>query len=361
MSMEVFVGGRDPAWAARGPVVSADAPAEESGNGVPGTAGLLSSDEPSVRWKVHVRVLGEDPSSLAIRRLQGQVRRSERVHLLLSAHQEARPPVYAKWCGAHWVLAALADLGYPSGDPDLAPLRDSVLEAWLHARYFSEESSAQLRDRRSSARGQSPPLRASQQGSALLSIVRLGLDDGRGARLVERLLHWQWPDGGWNCDVRPAAASSSVHETLLPMRGLTAYAQAHSDSSARDAACRAAEVLLSRRLAFGRSDGRLIDRNWARLRTTRPTGLRRPRGAQGPPVRQALPKPTRGARPPWTSCRASSCPRVAGPLMTGTTRQGTPRGYHRDHVDWGGSSTRRMNEWVTADALMVLAAAGRPL
>ena len=32
---------------------------------------------------------------------------------------------------------------------------------------------------------------------------------------------------------------------------------------------------------------------------------------------------------------------------------------HHDCVDWGGSSTRRANEWVTADALTVLGAAGR--
>ena len=30
-----------------------------------------------------------------------------------------------------------------------------------------------------------------------------------------------------------------------------------------------------------------------------------------------------------------------------------------DYVDWGGTSIRRMNEWVTADALSVLKAAGR--
>jgi hypothetical protein len=32
---------------------------------------------------------------------------------------------------------------------------------------------------------------------------------------------------------------------------------------------------------------------------------------------------------------------------------------HHDWVDWGGTSTRRANPWVTADALAVLAAAGR--
>jgi hypothetical protein len=30
-----------------------------------------------------------------------------------------------------------------------------------------------------------------------------------------------------------------------------------------------------------------------------------------------------------------------------------------DNVDWGGTSKLRMNPWVTADALLVLTAAGR--
>jgi hypothetical protein len=32
---------------------------------------------------------------------------------------------------------------------------------------------------------------------------------------------------------------------------------------------------------------------------------------------------------------------------------------HGDYVDWGGVSSRRMNPWVTADALAVLVKAGR--
>jgi hypothetical protein len=32
---------------------------------------------------------------------------------------------------------------------------------------------------------------------------------------------------------------------------------------------------------------------------------------------------------------------------------------YNDHVDWGGVARNRPNEWVTADALAVLAAAGR--
>ncbi|MFC1706487.1 hypothetical protein ACFL59_06640 [Planctomycetota bacterium] len=37
----------------------------------------------------------------------------------------------------------------------------------------------------------------------------------------------------------------------------------------------------------------------------------------------------------------------------------TARGSGQEHVSWGGVNRRRMNEWITADALLVLRAAGR--
>jgi len=40
-------------------------------------------------------------------------------------------------------------------------------------------------------------------------------------------------------------------------------------------------------------------------------------------------------------------------------RTSTDIALHNDCVDWGGTSTRRANPWVTADALAVLRAAGR--
>ena len=67
----------------------------------------------------------------------------------------------------------------------------------------------------------------SQHGNALLAVIRLGLVDDRAPRLVERLLHWQWPDGGWNCDRDPAADTSSFMETLPPMRALAAWCGTH--------------------------------------------------------------------------------------------------------------------------------------
>lgn len=39
---------------------------------------LLHSDEPSIRWKVMVGVVGEDPASGKIRDLQEEIRKSPR-------------------------------------------------------------------------------------------------------------------------------------------------------------------------------------------------------------------------------------------------------------------------------------------
>ena len=91
---------------------------------------LLASDEASVRWKVRVNVLREDPRSDSIRKLQEEVRASPRVKALLSERgPDGAIPFhpYGKWYGAHWVLATLADIGYPPEDESIRPLAEQVL------------------------------------------------------------------------------------------------------------------------------------------------------------------------------------------------------------------------------------------
>ena len=341
---------------------------------------LLASDEPSVRWKARVGVLGEDPDSVAIRRLRAQVRRSERVRRLIEGHHQAPPPAYAKWGGAHWVLAALADLGCPAGERDLRPLADEVLSAWLEPRYFRECGSARGRSRAVPVLDGRARRCASQQGSALLSVVRLGLDDGRAAHLVERLLHWQWPDGGWNCDLRPGAATSSVHETLLPMRGLAAYAEAADDDAARTAAAAASEVFLTRRVAWRRHSGHPLSADamklhhpayWhydvlAGLVGLSDLGLLNdPRcadaidllaGLRGLGETRLLDDPR--CVPALDLLQALELPGGGWPAHHRYYTTGRATSGH-DYVDWGGASATRMNPWVTADALTVLRAAGR--
>jgi hypothetical protein len=325
----------------------------------------LVSDEPSIRWKLRANVQGEDPESPSMRALQTEVGESPRVRRLLDRHLGAKAghatPAYAKWQGAHWVLHALADLGYPPGDPALEPLRDHVIETWLDPIfYFDFEADAKA----DAYRVRGVPVMngrhrrcASQQGNALLAVIRLGLVDDRAPRLVERLLHWQWPDGGWNCDKDPTADTSSFMETLPPMRALAAWAALTGDVEAERAAQRATEVFLERRLFKRRSDGRVIHPEFTKLHYPLYwhydllAGLKAiaelgrigdPRCADAVDLLESKWLPDRG----W-------------PAEAKYYTHSTTVALGNDDVDWGGTSGRRSNPWVTVDALAVLGVSGR--
>src|SRR2546430_11404875 len=132
---------------------------------------LLGSADPSIRWKTHVHVLGEEPDSKSIRWLREEIRSSPTVRALLSRRDQLGRPgtrrqVYYKWQGLHWVLASLADLGYPEGDESLHPLRERVLELWLGPSYFHEFAA---RTEAEAYGGQAvPPMRGPYPGRASL-------------------------------------------------------------------------------------------------------------------------------------------------------------------------------------------------
>jgi hypothetical protein len=324
---------------------------------------LLASAEPSIRWKVRTGVLGEDPGSGEIRALREEIRGSERVRQLLApCLSAARPGVYAKWQGAHWVLAALADLGYPPGDPALHPLGEQVLDAWLDESYYVEfeatAKSAAYRRRGVPVMAGRHRRCASQQGNALWFLTVLGLATAaRSEALVERLLHWQWPDGGWNCDKNPAADTSALAETYHPMRGLATYSNgAAGTGAAATAARRAAEVLLTRRVVYRRSTGELIHPEFAKLHYPLywhydVLGGLKALAAVG------LLHDERCA--PALDLLESLRLADGWPAHARYYRVSASVALHHDTVDWGGTSTRRANPWVTADALAVLRAAGR--
>jgi hypothetical protein len=163
---------------------------------------------------------------------------------------------YRKWQGPHWSLVSLAQIDHPPGDARLRPLARREHD-WVFSPHFLE-----------------PPMTAvvagldrvrhcaSMDGNLLWSVVRLGLEEDRTARVAERLIGWQWPDGGWNCDKRAEATTSSFQESLIPARGLHAFGVAHDDEPARTAAGRVADLVLARRLLWRRHDGALIDPAW---------------------------------------------------------------------------------------------------
>ena len=260
---------------------------------------LLAAPEPAIRWKVRARVLGEAVDAPEMVALREQVRASATVRKVLAPfHAAKRPHAYAKWQGAHWALATLADLGYPPGDEALHPWREQVLNAWLGEVYHRD---VEVATKAAVYRHSGVPVmrgrhraHASQQGNALLFLTALGLADDRCDELVELLLRWRWPDGGWNCDREPTADTSSFCETLLPITGLMELGLLGAPRCAD-----ALDLLESMRLADG----------W----------------------------PARGRY----------------------YRTSSDIALHNDCVDWGGTSTRRANPWITADALAVLRAAGR--
>jgi hypothetical protein len=292
-------------------------------------------------------------------KLREEIRSSERVRRLLEpCLSTGGPGVYAKWQGAHWVLAALADLGYPPGDAALHPLREQVFGTWLDESYYLEfeatTKSAAYRRRGVPVMDGRYRRCASQQGNALRFLIALGLADSRSGALVERLLHWQWPDGGWNCDKNPAAGVSSFCETLLPMRGLAAYSAL--DSSAAVAARRAAEVLLARRIAYRITTGNLIHPEFAKLHYPLYWHYDVLGGLKGLSELGMLDdERCVDALDLLESLRLAD----GWPAHARYYQVSASIALHHDSVDWGGASTRRANPWVTADALAVLHAAGR--
>src|SRR2546428_70234 len=103
------------------------------------------------------------------------------------------------------------------------------------------------------------------RGMHSTSSRKLGIADGRTDALVERLLHWQWPDGGWNCDKHSSADTSSFWESRHPMLGLALHSTRTKNHEAREAATRAEEVFLSRHLFIERHSGRVMNPEFLRL------------------------------------------------------------------------------------------------
>lgn len=311
---------------------------------------LLYSEEPSLRFKLLVNVLGEKSESAEVRKLRNEIKSSPRVKVLFSQRdKDGRIPFnpYKKWHGAHWVLAILADMGYPPRDRSLVPLREQVY-GWLFSKHHEGKIKVvNGRTRRC----------ASQEGNALWYLLTLSLADDRTEQLAECLVKWQWPDGGWNCDKNPKAAKSSFWESLIPLRALALDARLTGNRKSGRAAERASEVFLRRRLYKRLGDGRIMNRDFLKLhypcywRYDILFGLKVMAEAgfvEDERCRDALDLLESKRLPDGGFPAEGKYYRISDKAPTG-----------RSLVDWGGVSKRRSNEFVTADALFVLKRAGR--
>jgi hypothetical protein len=209
---------------------------------------LLGSDEPAIRRLVEVDLLGRAPTITDDAVLAGAL-----VSGLLAGQRRdggfGHHP-YSKWTGTHWRLVSLVELGVPRAEQRVQAALDAEL-AWLD----SPDHLQWLRRIKGIIRSH-----ASIAGNGLAVAARLGrADDPRARRLVDGLLEWQWPDGGWNCDRNAVPPlHSSVHESLPAAWGLHEYAAATGDEAAAAAADRAAEFFLAHRVYRSHRSDRLL-------------------------------------------------------------------------------------------------------
>jgi len=312
---------------------------------------LLNSEDPSIRYKTLVNVLGKKKNSTAIAKLQKRIKSSDRaVKLLSDRGPDGKLPYhpYQKWRGAHWVMVCLSDIGYPAGDKSLRPLREQVYD-WL----LSEKHEKSIKTIRGRVRRC-----ASQESFALYYLLKLGLADDRTDLLAKKLIGWQWPDGGWNCDKKPQAVNSSFVESLIPLRALSLYLKTTRDKEIRRSVVNAAELFLKRKLYKRSTNGEVIKKRFIKLhypcyyeydilfglKVMAETGF-----INDSRCNDALDLLESKRLPDGGFPAEEKLYRVAG----------TARSSRCSSVDWGGAGLKRSNEFVTADALYVLKQAGR--
>lgn len=346
---------------------------------------LLDSDEPGIRLQARRELLdepgGESPTDImagpkvvalldgqqpdgtfhkrvAIRRYHGQSRAME--NLIGVDHVDLTPDRGSML----WRTVSLVELAVPA-DPRILRTANFLLDDTLRNRPYAK-----------------PPrvidglarLYAFGPGALLVIAARLGLaGDPRTATIAERLIDWQWPDGGWNCHHKASGRRSSFHQSLLAAWGLREYADAAGDSSAARAAAkaadRAAELVLQHHIFFSTGTGiaskhrpnpppagTVINQRWTKL---------------GYPsywhydVLAALIFLTRNGS--VTDSRADHAldllerKRRKDGLWAADRQWWVPKGHKFEHqvevVDWGVAGVP--SEMITLNALRILRAAGR--
>lgn len=317
---------------------------------------LCAHENPVVAFRARRLLAGESERSPAMRKLRRTIASSKMASRLLLALAGERFNPYRKWQGPHWTLYSLAEIGFPAGDQRLLPLRRRVTD-WMFAPAFLKAPSTVVFP----GQPKRPRHCASMEGNAIWSQLVLGIvDDELAPLLVERLVAFQWPDGGWNCDKRQDARVSSVQETLLPLRGLALWSRVMGDERARRAAKRAAEFLLERRLLWRKRDGVLMEPGWggpvdkihypirfydvlSALLVMTEMGVVHDRRCQDALDLLEQKRLADGTFPvEWTNVKRADRIETRGTF-----------------ADWGPLHKKKGNPFVTVDALYVLRAAGR--
>jgi len=313
---------------------------------------LEKSVDPCVRYLFRRDYLRENPENPEMLALQEEIRHSSRVRLMLERRDaQGRFPWHpsSKWVGAFWTLLMLADIGYPPGDQDLAPLRDQVLDWLLSPQHLNKVPQINGRWRRC----------ALQEVSIVYSSLKLGLANERIPQVVENLLQWQWPDGGWNCDKKPAAVHSSFHETWIPLLAMHTYALASGSPRAQESSQRASEVFLKHRLFRRIKDGEVMDTNFGKIAYPPYWHYDILVGLRVMDMVGRLSDPRCGDALDWLASLRLPDGGLAVEQKYYKVSADKKEGSGVSFVDWGSTGKGKMNEFATVHALSILKKAGR--
>jgi hypothetical protein len=315
---------------------------------------LLAWDDPAVRYQTRLVLGGHSSEDRQMRLLAEEVRVSPDCRAVIEgSFVDPRHP-YRKWQGAHWALVQLAERGHPGGDPRLQQIQELVF-AWILSPAFLKPNWTKF------VEGQPERVRrcASMEGNVLWASLALGLGDERLQVLADRLSELQWPDGGWNCDVRPRARHSSLVETVLGLRGLAAWVRVTGDPNATPTLERGVELVLTHHLLYHRN-GALIVPSWGP-----------PPDQIGFPIRffdvlLVLELMADLGRLADRRCgraldllESKRTPDGGFPMETRRARSASEICSNCTFAQWGPGGKTRTNPWVTIRALRVLRAAGR--
>ena len=307
---------------------------------------LITQSEPAARYFALENLFNLDPDDRELSLARLALPKSPIIQSLCAFDLSLHP--YQKWNGAHWRLVQLAELGYPYINPGLEEPRTQVYAWLLSQQHLKSIRTLEGRTRRC----------ASQEANAVYASVRLNLVDEQTEHLVTKLLGWQWPDGGWNCDKRPEASHSSFWESWTPLRALLTWKEFAGSSPELDAAIeKTVQFFLRKRLFLRESSGEPMQPEFTRLR--HPSywkydilvGLELMRAADklsDPRCEPALDLLGGKMR--------------AGGAFCAEVKQfqaSNPSAWHYSPVDWGSASANKINPWLTVRALAVLKAAGK--
>lgn len=327
---------------------------------------LLCSKEPMIAWKARHFLADEEPSSPKMRAYSQKIRTSARVQALLGfvdQHPELNP--FQKWQGPHWQLLLLSDSGYPMRCARLAPHVERILshfDSEFFERSYEAHTKAEVYLKKNRSRGiarinQLYRICASYQANTILYCMRLGFVDERLEKMVNQLIRWQWPDGGWNCDKNPEASHSTFIHSLPSLLALELFGRKYGHKEALTAAAKAKEFFLKRRLYKRASTGKIVHPKF---------------------TFQYFPRYWHydylGALKVFAELGALNHERCRDALDLLESKQlkaggwAAEKNYYKvsdtvglghDVSDWGPTGKTRMNEWVTVEALWVLKTAGR--